>query len=50
MIYIQTKKTNKQINDKIIIKLLLIKLNGFEDICRNIISLKDENELQVIKN
>ena len=50
MIYIQTKKTNKQINNEIILKLLSIKLNGFEDICHKIISLKDENELEVIKN
>ena len=49
MIYL-SKKTTKQIDDKIIFKMLLIKLNGSEDICNSIISLKNEAELDTIRN
>ena len=44
-----SQKTNKQINDILTFHFLLIKLNGAEDICRKIISLKDEYELNTIK-
>lgn len=47
---IESKKTKKQIDDKIVLIMLSIKLNGFEDICKKIINFKDENEMKIIKD